>query len=115
MYLRNSQLAQKQVVLRCDYNVPLQDGIIQSTKRIDASLPTLHYILKQPIQRLVIISHLGRPKGIDNRLSLQPVKDYLETILQTKICLTTLNKFHTVSHESIIVLENIRFYPEEEP
>ena len=113
MYLRDSQLAQKQIVLRCDYNVPLQNGVIQSTKRIDASLPTLHYILEQPIQRLVIISHLGRPKGIDTQLSLRPVKEYLETILQRKVCLTTLEKFHTVSHESIIILENIRFYPEE--
>ena len=113
MYLQDSKLTHKQVVLRCDFNVPLQNGVIQSTKRIDASLPTITYLLNKSIQRLVIISHLGRPQGVDSKYSLQPIHNYLETILQKPICFTTVDKFHEVSHKPIILLENIRFYPEE--
>ena len=113
MYLLDAHLSNEQVIIRCDYNVPLHNGKIMSTKRIDASLPTLQYILSQPIQRLVIISHLGRPKGIESALSLLPIKQYLETILQRPIKLTTLENFSSVSGHPLIMIENIRFYKEE--
>ena len=68
---------QKTVILRVDFNVPIVDGMIQSTKRIDAVIPTINLILKNKPKRLLIISHLGRPKGVDMKLTLKPVMDIL--------------------------------------
>ena len=119
MYLHSANLQGKNVVLRCDYNVPLKNGKILSTKRIDASIDTLNYILNNGFNRLVIISHLGRPKGEEPSLSLLPVKDYLQSILNRNVFLCDLNEFDSNPKISsyldcnIILLENIRYYKEE--
>lgn len=117
--LQNLSSYDKKVILRTDFNVPLKNGVIQSTKRIDAAIPTINFILNQKPEKLFIISHLGRPKSPTSKLSLSPIKTYLECQINKKIKLMTLDEILSSSfrHQSdtteIIMLENIRFYPEE--
>ena len=69
----------QRVLIRVDFNVPLNNGTILSTKRIDETLPTLNYILEQNPKQLIILSHLGRPKGkYVKDLSLQIILPYLK-------------------------------------
>ena len=119
--------ANKSVVLRTDYNVPIckDNGVIRSTKRIDSSLDiTINLILKGNPRKLIIISHLGRPSKkdcLENNLSLAPVRDYLETILNKPVCFRTLEQEldknsrgeDNENRGSIVLLENIRYYREE--
>lgn len=108
----NIDLAGKRVLIRQDLNVPLVDGKITSSKRIDASLPTLRRALKEAVS-VTIMSHLGRPvEGqIDRALSLQPVADYLSTALNQQVMLEgshpeTLKPIAS----GIRLLENVRFW-----
>jgi len=112
MYLKHANLDGKKIILRCDYNVPMKNQKIMSTKRIDESLPTLRFILNQNIKKLIIISHLGRPKGKDKKYTLLPVKKYLEKILNINIFFSNLEE-NNHKNEKIVLLENIRFYDEE--
>ena len=114
-------LNQKKILLRLDLNIPLQNGIITDTTRIDKILPTLNYLLKYDC-KIIIISHIGRPKGkVDLKLSMKPVCDYLIKKLNTeirfiseKIFEINLNLLFSNSNEKILILENIRFYEGEE-
>jgi phosphoglycerate kinase len=110
MFLEYADLKDKKIILRTDYNVPINNNIIQSTKRIDASLDTLNFILNQDPTQVIIISHLGRPKSRDVKYSLEPIRSYLETVLKKNIKLCELDD---ITSDKIIILENIRFYPEE--
>jgi len=110
MFLQYSKLKNKKVLIRTDYNVPIINNVIQSTKRIDASLKTLNYILNQNPKQLIIVSHLGRPKDNDRSLSLEPVRSYLQDLLNKNIKLCNLNN---ISNDKIIMIENIRFHKEE--
>jgi len=105
------------VILRTDYNVPISNGKITSAIRIDSSLKTIQHILLGNPKRLIIISHMGRPKSEDLELSLRPVKKYLEKILNEPIFFGSLDAYLSVDAETIsekiVLLENIRFYPEE--
>src|SRR3954469_24684987 len=83
--IRDIDLNGKTVLLRADYNVPLKDGKITDDYRIKQSLPTVRYILEQDA-KLVIISHLGRPKGPDDKsASLKPVAERLSHLLDRKV------------------------------
>ena len=83
--LENSQVEEKQVLLRCDLNVPINDGKITDDGRIRASLPTIKYLLEKRCS-IVIVAHLGRPKGERKpELSLAPVANRLSELLQIKI------------------------------
>ena len=115
--MENIDFFNKTVILRTDYNVPIVNGAITSTIRIDSSLRTINYILNQNPRKLIIISHMGRPNGIDHKLSLQPIKKYLESVLQRYVFFSTLTTYksrepNTIA-ERIVLLENIRFHPEE--
>ena len=109
------------VILRLDLNVPLKNGKITDSNRIDKVMPTLEFLLKKKA-KIIIISHVGRPKGkIVNELSLEPVLIYLKDKLKTKISLLKENIFNLDKNdifknknEKLALLENIRFYPEEE-
>ncbi|WP_375236971.1 phosphoglycerate kinase, partial [Microbacterium schleiferi] len=71
-------LAGKRVIVRCDLNVPLKDGVITDDGRVRASVPTLNALINQGA-RLVVCSHLGRPDGApDPKYSLEPVAQRLE-------------------------------------
>ena len=120
--VRDIDLAGKRVVMRVDFNVPLdQAGRITDETRIRQTLPTIEYCLKQQA-RLILLSHLGRPDG--KRLphySLAPVAKRLGQLLKQPVacaddCLgpTVEQRIRELQPGHALVLENVRFYPEEE-
>ena len=115
------KLKQKKILLRLDLNVPLDNEKITDTTRIDKILPTINFLLKNEA-KIIILSHVGRPKGkIINRLSLKPVCENLKKKLNENIKLITKslkeidsNDLFDNPNEKIVMLENLRFYQEEE-
>ena len=110
----------KKVILRLDLNVPLNNGEITDTTRIDKVLPTIEFLLEQN-SKIVILSHVGRPKGkVIKDLSLKPIQKDLEKKLNEKIKLIEKNiyeiKKDTLDNfsEKTLLIENIRFYLDEE-
>jgi phosphoglycerate kinase len=120
--LKDAKLAGKRVLLRADYNVPMDGRKVAGDYRLTQSLPTLEYILKQKPERLIIISHLGRPDGQRNpEFSLLPVAERLAKLLGKSVhfvadCVGDHVKeaVDDLGDESIILLENLRFYSGEE-
>jgi phosphoglycerate kinase len=115
-----TNLYDKKVILRLDLNVPLKNGEITDTTRIDKVLPTIKFLLKQN-SKIIILSHVGRPKGkVIKDLSLKPIKENIEKKLNVKINLIEKNIYEIKKeildnfNEKILLIENIRFYPEEE-
>jgi len=114
-------LNNKKVLLRLDLNVPLKEGKISDTTRIDKILPTINFLLKNNA-KIIILSHVGRPKGkVVNELSLKPICEDLKKKLNINIKLITKNIKNISSKDlfnnqenKIVMLENLRFYAEEE-
>ena len=114
-------LDQKIVLLRLDLNVPLKDGIITDETRIDKILPIIDFLIKKK-SKIIIISHVGRPKGKINKIfSLYPICQNLEKKLKLKIRLIKDDIFKLKKEnlfkntdDQIAFLENVRFYKEEE-
>ncbi|MEQ9367155.1 MAG: phosphoglycerate kinase, partial [Leptospirales bacterium] len=114
-------LAGKLVAVRVDYNVPLKDGKVEDDRRIQASLPTVRY-LKERGARVILMSHLGRPKGaVKDALRLAPVASRLGELLGAPIysaadCVgpDAEAKVKTLKNGEVVLLENVRFHPEEE-
>jgi phosphoglycerate kinase len=100
----------KRVLVRVDFNVPLDGGRITDDTRIRAALPTLER-LRERGARLLLTSHLGRPKGRDESLSLAPVAARLGELLNTDVPLAT--DLDHVPEGDVVMLENIRFEPGE--
>src|SRR5215831_6688694 len=114
------KLSGRHVLLRCDFNVPLADGRISDTGRIDASLATIRHIIEQGGMP-VLCSHLGRPKERTPGLSLRPVADYLSEALARKVALApdcigevTGRMINALKPGDALLLENLRFHAEEE-
>src|SRR5690242_18288252 len=114
------QLDDRKALVRCDFNVPLHDGRIADPARIDASLDTIRYIFEHG-GAAVLCSHLGRPKERTLGLSLKPVAEYLSTALDRKVALApdcigevTLKLIGALRPGDALLLENLRFHPEEE-
>ena len=114
-------LEQETILLRLDLNVPLKNLQIADTTRIDKILPTLNFLIEKKC-KIVILSHIGRPKGkVNKQLSMKPVCDFLSKKLNKKIKLIEENIFDFdprsifQNHDyTIAMLENIRFYEQEE-
>jgi phosphoglycerate kinase len=114
-------LNKKKILLRLDLNVPLDNGKITDTTRIDKIVPTINFLLKNNV-KIIILSHVGRPNGkIKSELSLRPICEDLRKKLNENIKLITKNIKEIKSNdlfnnqdEKIIMLENLRFYDEEE-
>ena len=114
-------LHNKNILLRLDLNVPLRNGLITDPTRIEKILPIINFLIKKN-SKIIIISHIGRPKGkINKDLSLKPICEYLEKKMNKKIKLINedifrLNKKNLFKDpkDQIIFLENIRFYDGEE-
>jgi phosphoglycerate kinase len=99
----------KRVLLRCDLNVPLKDGVITDDGRIKASLPTIKYLLAQGAS-VVITAHLGRPKGERKpELSLAPVATRLSELLGQNVDFSKEIVGAKLSGTGVTLLENIRF------
>jgi phosphoglycerate kinase len=118
--VKDLSLHGKKVLLRCDFNVPLEAGRITDPARIDASLETIRYILGEGAAA-VLCSHLGRPKERSPELSLKPVAEYLSGALGHKVTLapdcigdTTGRITRDLAPGAALLLENLRFHPEEE-
>ena len=119
--INEKNLKNKKILLRLDLNVPLAKDKITDTTRIDKILPTLHFLIKEKA-KIIILSHVGRPKGkVVKELSLEPICQDLENKLRKKVKLITENikniknkDFFNNFKEEIFILENIRFYSEEE-
>lgn len=109
----------KRVVVRVDFNVAFDKGEIKDDTRIRETIPTLKYLLSQKTS-LVLLSHLGRPKGIDTKYSLKPVIKRLEQYLKLKVVF--VNQFEKkelalldkLLPGQVAMLENVRFHPGEE-
>ncbi|HUA13093.1 MAG TPA: phosphoglycerate kinase [Candidatus Sulfotelmatobacter sp.] len=119
--VKDINLENKTVLLRADYNVPIKNGEITDDYRIRQSLLTVDYILSHA-KNLVIISHLGRPKGqVNKEMSLKPIAAKLAKLTGRRVhflddCIgekATQAKANLPRHE-ILLLENLRFHPEEE-
>ncbi len=119
--LSKEELNNKIVLIRVDFNVPFENGIITDDSRIKAALPTLEYLLQQGA-RCVIASHLGRPKGKkDPSLSLAPIASHLSTLIKQDVfmCNDSIGNQikETIKKQNdtkLFLLENVRFYEEEE-
>jgi 3-phosphoglycerate kinase len=119
--VRDIDLAGKKVIMRVDFNVPLnKDFEITDDARITGALSTIQYILDQKPQALILMSHLGRPKGeVKKEFSLAPVAKYLEKalggILFLEDCVgqKVQDAINATPAGSVILLENLRFHKEE--
>lgn len=119
--IKDIDLRGKTVLVRVDYNVPLKDGLITDDYRIKKSLPTIEYLLDQGC-KIVLCSHLGRPKGPqDKSCSLAVCAKRLGELLDKKVSFATdcigddtKAKISKLDSAQILLLENLRFYKEEE-
>ena len=120
--VKDLDLSGKRVFVRVDFNVPIKSGAIGDDTRIRASLPTIQYVLERG-GTVILASHLGRPKGKPApEYSLAPVVPRLSELLGRTVifatdCIgeparTAVAKAH--AHEKVVLLENLRFHPEEE-
>lgn len=119
--LKDLDIAGKRVLVRVDYNVPMDKGAVTDDTRVRASLPTLAALLDKKA-RLVLLSHLGRPKGqVNAKYSLAPVAQHLSQLLKKPVAFApdcvgpeAEKAVAALKPGEILLLENLRFHPEEE-
>ncbi len=120
--IRDVEIKGKRVLMRVDFNVPLQDGKVADDTRIRAALPTITHALSSGARSLILMSHLGRPKGKPSpEFSLKPVADYLATLVSAPVefaedCVgaAVSAQAEALTDGGILLLENVRFHAEEE-
>ena len=114
------EVKNQKIILRLDLNVPIKNKVIKDDTRITLCLPFINRLIKKKA-KIIIISHLGRPKGIkDPELSLIPIYKYLKNKLKTNVYFfkgsfddKTQEKFSHLKEGEVILVENIRYYKEE--
>lgn len=119
--LTEADLNGKRVFVRCDFNVPVDaDRKITDDTRIRAALPTITTLTSKGA-KVILASHFGRPKGVDDKLRLDPVATRLsellgQTVVKTDDCIgdEPAAKVAAMNNGDVLLLENVRFYPEEE-
>lgn len=118
--IKDIDLKNKKVLLRTNFDVPLKGGKVFDDSRIKESLPTIKYLLSKGA-KVAIITHLGRPKGIDKNFSVSPVSARLKSLLGKKVSMEydvlsddVSSKVDFLDKDKVILFENIRFWSEEE-
>jgi phosphoglycerate kinase len=119
--LESLDVAGKRVLVRVDYNVPIENGVIEDDTRITASLPTVNYLLEHGAS-VILMSHLGRPKGVDDKYRLAPVATQLEKVLGKPVkyisskpaSVETAKALEGIKPGEVALLENVRFESGEE-
>lgn len=120
--VRDIEVRGKKALVRCDFNVPMQDGAITDDIRIRAALPTIHYLLDHGA-KVILMSHMGRPKGeAKMEFTLKPVADRLSELLGKKVHFNSVPEVvnQSIADEAaalkegeVMLLENVRFRKEE--
>ena len=118
---KNLDLKGKKVLLRVDINVPMKNGAITETSRIEKIIPTIKLLLEKKA-KIIIMSHIGRPKGkVVEGMSLKPISEKLSILLNKEILFNkklidenTISEINKIPNGSVMMLENIRFHKEEE-
>lgn len=120
MTVKDVNLKGKKVIVRVDFNVPLEGKNITDDRRIQEAVPTIKYILSQKPKKVILMSHFGRPDGeVKEDMRLTPVAKRLEKLLGEKVlklddCIgEEVKKSVENSKENVIMLENVRFHKEE--
>lgn len=121
--VRDIDVRNKRVIVRCDFNVPMKDGVITDDTRIAAAMPTVEYLISQGA-KIILMSHLGRPKGKPNHeYSLEPVARRISELLKKQVFFAACDKVvvqeivdasKDLNPGDVVLLENLRFRPEEE-
>ena len=118
--VRDVNVAGLRVLVRCDFNVPLENGRIVDDRRISSSIPTLQFLSKAGA-KVIVCSHLGRPKGITPEFSLAPVAERLRELMGQPVKFApdsigpeVASMVAQMQAGEILLLENVRFHPEEE-
>jgi len=119
--IRDIDVAGKRVLVRVDFNVPIQDGVITDDTRMTAALPTIRY-LREKGARVILITHLGRPKGqVVPEMSVKPLAEHLSKLLGQEVLFAadcggedSVKVVNGMIEGQTALLENVRFYPGEE-
>jgi phosphoglycerate kinase len=114
--VKECEIRGKRVIIRCDYDVPLSpEGKITDDYRMEASLETIRYVLKKGAQKIILLAHMGRPKGkVVEGLRTKVVAEHLAEMLKTPVGNTSDCLNVQLPSERIVLLENLRFHAEEE-
>src|SRR5882672_1715376 len=123
MTVQDIDIKGKKVIIRADFNIPLDASFhITDDRRIAAALPTIQYALKEGASKVILMSHLGRPKGagFEAEFSLKPVAKRLQALLKEPVLMledcvgAPIKEKVAKSNERVILLENLRFHKQEE-
>lgn len=119
--IRDLKVRGKKVIMRVDFNVPLDEkGTVKDDKRIVGALPSIQALLKEGA-KVILVSHLGRPKGVDPKFSMKPAADRLAELLEQPVTLASdvigedaKAKAAALKEGEVMMLENVRFHKEEQ-
>lgn len=117
--VREIDVRDKRVLVRCDFNVPMENGSITDDRRIRESLPTVLELINRGA-RVILVSHLGRPEGKDERFTLKPVAKRLAELIRREVAFAgdcigaeARKAAEALSPGGVLLLENVRFHKEE--
>jgi phosphoglycerate kinase len=118
--LKDFDFNDKRTIVRCDFNVPIKDKKVADNFRIKEILPTINYLIEEKA-KIILISHLNSPKGKDKRYSLKIIAKELKELLGKEVKFLNdckgkevENQVNKLKQGEVVLLENLRFYPEEE-